>query len=162
MTKKYCKGIVPAIAVDDVSLEHPLKSIAENLAATVAESYESLAFSQACEKIFDLIRAGNKYIDEKAPWSLYKQGQQSAVEEVLYTVLESVRLAAYLLSPIIPQISSAIYQQLGFSIDFSQTVIDESVDLAHHGIWGVLPGQQKLEKAKPVFQKLERLEAKSV
>ncbi len=160
MTKKYCKGIVPAIAVDDVSLEHPLKSIAENLAATVAESYESLAFSQACEKIFDLIRACNKYIDEKAPWSLYKQGQQEAVEEVLYTVLESVRLAAYLLSPIIPQISSAIYQQLGFSIDFSQMVIDESVDLAHHGIWGVLPGKQKLEKAKPVFQKLERLEAK--
>jgi len=53
-------------------------------------------------------------------WTLYKQGQQQAVEQVLYAVLESVRLVAYLLSPIIPNVSSDIYQQLGFPTDFNE------------------------------------------
>ena len=65
------------------------------------------------------MQASNKFIDEQAPWSLYKQGKQQEVEAVLYAVLESVRLAAYLLSPIIPNISSDIYQQLGWGINFN-------------------------------------------
>jgi methionyl-tRNA synthetase len=162
MAKKYCQGIVPAIAPDEISLDHPLKSLGANLAPGVARSYETLAFSQACEQILNLIRSGNKYIDEQAPWSLYKQGQQKAVEEVIYTVLESVRLAAYLLSPIIPQVSTAIYQQLGFSIDFNAILIDESVGFSSHGAWGVLPPNQILEKPQPVFQKLERINETSV
>lgn len=161
MAKKYCQGIVPAIAVSAISPDHPLKAIGENLAAGVAKSYESLAFSRACEQILESIRYGNKYIDEQAPWSLYKQGQQEKVEEVIYTVLESVRLAAYLLSPIIPQVSTAIYQQLGYSIDFNETLIDESLGFDYHGRWGMLPANQTLEKAQPVFQKIERIEATS-
>ena len=161
MAKKYCKAIVPQIAVDEISPEHPLKQIGVNLGEAVAKSYETLAFSQGCEQVLDLIRAGNKYIDEQAPWRLYKEGQQEKVDEVIYTVLESVRLAAYLLSPIIPQIGTKIYQQLGFSIDFSQTFSDESVGFDYHGKWGVLRPNQPLAKPKPVFQKLERLEATS-
>lgn len=162
MAQKYCQGIVPAIAPDEISLDHPLKSLAVNLASAVAESYTNLAFSQVGEQILDLLRAGNKYIDEQAPWSLYKQGKQKAVEEVIYTVLESVRLAAYLLSPIIPQVSTAIYQQLGFAIDFNAILIDESLDFSRQGAWGVLPAKQTLAKPQPVFQKLERIEPKSV
>ena len=85
---------------------------------------------------------------------MYKEGQQEKVDELIYTVLESVRLAAYLLSPIIPQIGTKIYQQLGFSIDFSETFIDESVGFDYHGKWGILPPSQPLAKSKPVFQKL--------
>jgi len=72
---------------------------------------------QACKKVLTLVRASNKFIDEQAP-GLYKQGQQ--VEQVLYAVLESVRLVAYLLSPIIPNVSSDIYKQLGFPTDFNE------------------------------------------
>jgi methionyl-tRNA synthetase len=161
MAKKYCQGMVPAIALEEISPDNPLKLIGENLATGVTKSYETLAFSQACEQILELIRAGNKYIDEKAPWSLYKQGQQKAVDEVIYTVLESVRLAAYLFSPVIPQISTAIYQQLGYSIEFNETFIDESMGLLYHGKWGVLASNQTLQKAKPIFQKLEKIESTS-
>jgi methionyl-tRNA synthetase len=74
----------------------------------------------------------------------------------LYVVLESVRLAAYLLSPVIPNISTDIYQQLGFAIDFNhQMEIANAAPFAIHGNWGLLNSEQKLGKAKPIFQSIE-------
>ena len=78
---------------------------------------------------------------------------------MLYSVLESVRLAAYLLSPIIPNISNAIYQQLSFSDDFNdKSVINSSETFIKQVSWGALPGNQILGQPKPVFQRLELTE----
>lgn len=117
MARKYCNAHVPALENQEISEDHPLKAIGLTLGKTVATAYETLDFSTAAEACLSLTRACNKYIDEQAPWSLYKQGKQQEVNQVLYSVLESVRLAAYLLSPLIPNISSDIYRQLGFEVD---------------------------------------------
>lgn len=116
MARKYCSARVPNVAGEDIPSDNPLKAMGLTLGEEVARAYESLAFSSGCEAILALVRACNKYIDDRAPWTLYKQGQQLEVEEVLYSVLESVRQAAYLLSPIIPNISTEIYRQLGFKL----------------------------------------------
>ncbi|MDR9402003.1 MAG: methionine--tRNA ligase, partial [Halothece sp. Uz-M2-17] len=98
----------------------------------------------------------NKYIDEQAPWSLYKQGEQTQVERVLYSILESIRLSAYLLSPITPTLSTEIYQQLGFTIDFNQpSSFNQETFFKTHQSWGILPPLQALGEAKPVFLRLE-------
>ena len=157
MVHKYCEGVVPDVSVEEIPADNSLKAIGLELSDRVARAYEALAFSDACREIFTLVRASNKFIDEQAPWSLYKQGQSSAVRQVLYTVLESVRLAAYLLSPIIPTISTKIYQQLGFSIDFNEKrVINDSAIYTNQGTWGTLPAQQQLSKPTPVFVRLEQ------
>jgi methionyl-tRNA synthetase len=156
MAKKYCNGIVPDCSAENIPADYTIKAIGLGLGDRVAQAYESLAFSKAIADIFTLIRASNKFIDDQAPWTLYKQGQQQAVEQVLYAVLESVRLAAYLLSPIIPTISSDIYQQLGFSIDFNnKTLIDVSAAFSAHATWGTLTARQALGEARPVFPRLE-------
>jgi methionyl-tRNA synthetase len=99
-----------------------------------------------------LVRASNKFIDEQAPWKLYKQGKQQTVEQVLYTVLESIRLAGYLLSPIIPNISTEIYQQLGFTTDFNdKTQIAIAAPFTIHASWGILSDTQKLVKPDRSF-----------
>jgi methionyl-tRNA synthetase len=102
-----------------------------------------------------LVQAGNKFIDEQAPWSLYKQGKQQEVEAVLYSVLESVRLAAYLLSPIIPNISSDIYQQLGLGINFNHQESLATAPFTTHSTWGVLSPDQKLGTPQPIFKRIE-------
>lgn len=156
MTHKYCGGQVPNLSGDDIPAENTLKAIGITLAEQVAPAYEAVAFSDACEAIFALIRAGNKYIDEQAPWTLYKQKQQAALEQVLYSVLESVRLAAYFLSPILPTIANEIYQQLGFDINFDdKTQIAVAASFATHAKWGILTGGQTLNKPRPVFGRLE-------
>ncbi|MBE9041349.1 methionine--tRNA ligase [Oscillatoriales cyanobacterium LEGE 11467] len=155
MAQKYCGGKVPKVNPEELECEHPLKTIGLCLGERVAAAYESLAFHQACEETLILVRSCNKFLDDRAPWTLYKKGEQQAVEEVLYVVLESVRLAAYLLCAIVPGLSTAIYQQLGFEIDFDDpsTWKDLSFDL--HGSWGKLDGDRTFSKPSPVFARLE-------
>jgi methionyl-tRNA synthetase len=154
MVKKYCKGVLDCSG-EDIGADNPLKSIGEGMGDRVVGAYESLAFSTACNDIFTLIRACNKFIDDQAPWTLYKQNQQEAVEQVLYAVLESVRLATYLLSPIVPTISSDIYQQLGFSINFNdKNPINDPLLFKSHAVWGTLKAKQAFGDPKPVFAKL--------
>jgi methionyl-tRNA synthetase len=156
MIKKYCQGEGPQLTGESLPLDHPLKAIGSDLSDRVTHSYDTLSFSQGCEEILTLIRASNKFIDDQAPWSLFKQGQQAQVEAVLYAVLESVRLSAYLLSPIIPNLSSSIYQQLGFSVDFNQAdEVNQIVPFKQHTQWGILAANRALPNPQPIFAKLE-------
>lgn len=155
MAYKYCGGVVPPVSLAEIDTNDVLRSKGSVLGQDVTAAYEALAFSQACEAVLTLVRTCNKFVDEQAPWTLYKQGNQAAVERVLYTVLESVRLAAYLLSPIIPNISNAVYQQLGFSVDFNNKEVGTIVPIETHVKWGMLPGEQVLGEPQPIFQRLE-------
>ncbi|BAU15560.1 methionyl-tRNA synthetase [Leptolyngbya sp. NIES-3755] len=150
---KNSGGVVPDVEIVE---DHPLRSVAEELGDRVSKAYDSLAFNIVCEEVLTLIRLGNKFINEQAPWSLYKAGKKQEAEEVLYAVLESVRLAAYLLAPIIPRTSSAVYQQLGLDVDFNNaSLIDVSITFPCQSRWGILRAKQALQKPQPVFQKLE-------
>ncbi len=165
MVLKYCGAVVPRPLEPTGSSDNVLSELGWDLGDRVAQSYQSLAFSEACEAILTLARAGNKFIDEQAPWTLYKQGHQSQVEDILYTVLEAVRLAAYLLSPITPTLSTAIYQQLGFDVKFNapdslNSISSRSIPtFDKHAIWGRLPPGQTLGAPQPVFQRLEAVAA---
>lgn len=152
---KYCDRKVPQVTPDQISLEDGLRAKGRDLGQQVAEFYERLAFSQVCEATLALAQAGNKYVDEQAPWALAKQGKQAELEQVLYSVLESVRLAAYLLSPLVPTVSNAVYRQLGFEVDFNQRDIGTTAPFVKHSQWGVLPAGQELGEPEPVFQRLE-------
>ena len=155
LAHKYCDQKVPAVQLDQMPLAEPLRSKGEGLGATAAEAYRQLAFSQICEAALGLARVGNKYVDEQAPWALAKQGKQPELEQVLYAVLESVRLAAYLLSPIVPTLSTAVYRQLGFEADFNQPDVGNQLPFSQHVLWGALPPGQALGHPEPVFQRLE-------
>lgn len=159
MAFKYCNGQIPEGIAAAIEPDQPLKTWGITAGDRVAQAYDALAFNQVCEIALTLVRMGNKFLDEQAPWTLYKQGEQGAVEGILYAVLESVRLTAYLLSPIIPNLSTAIYHQLGFSVEFNdQRPGIELAPYADHARWGLLSSQQQLREPHPVFQKLELLE----
>jgi methionyl-tRNA synthetase len=156
MVLKYFGTAVPAIDPNSIVATNPLRVEGAALGAKVSAAYDALAFHEVCEAVLSLTRAGNRYIDDQAPWSLYKQGKTEDVAIALYAVLESVRLAAYLLAPITPGISTAVYQQLGYFVDFGDSPLrDVSFDHQTHIQWGILASQQELGTAQPVFQKLE-------
>lgn len=41
--------------------------------------YENLSLSSACEAVLEIGNAGNSYMDEHAPWSLFKKGGAAAI-----------------------------------------------------------------------------------
>ena len=148
MAHKYCGGCVPNTLPDD---DDTLVQLGSTLGDRARVAYGQLAFHEACTAALDLARHGNKYLDERAPWSLFKQGEQEAVERILYAVLESVRLAAYWLAPVVPSLSGKIYAQLGFDVDFDTS----PPNLSDSDRWGGLPPGQPLAEPQPVFRKLE-------
>jgi methionyl-tRNA synthetase len=171
MAKKYCQGRVPNCQAEDIAADNPLKILGSQLGSQVGIAYNNLAFRDACEAVLNLVHSSNKYIDDLAPWALFKQDKHSELARVLYSVLESARLSAYLLSPIVPNISTDIYHQLGLDMDFDRchhdaVTADRAVDphtvgLASpferedHLAWGMLVANQPLNEPHPIFAKLE-------
>ncbi|BDA66411.1 methionyl-tRNA synthetase [Rivularia sp. IAM M-261] len=154
MVKKYCGGKIPVVTAEHINNDNPLKGLGLHLGEQVKTAYEALAFSQACNLVLSLVQGSNKFIDDQAPWSLYKQGKQQEVECVLYTVLESVRLAVYLLSPVIPNISTAAYQQLGLSVNFNDPT-SSVAPFDIHSKWGLLSSTQNLGTPQPIFKRID-------
>jgi methionyl-tRNA synthetase len=120
-------------------------------ARTDPSSDNNYAFRSACELILEVIWDCNKLIDDATPWKLFKSGKTAEVNQLLYSILETVRITAYLLSPIIPQISTEIYRQL--CLDFAEFELRSW----EHTQWGILKSVRILEEFKPIFQRIESL-----
>ncbi len=75
----------------------------------IMERVERLEIHHALDEIWGFIRAANRYINEKEPWRL--EGER--LGEVLYNVLESLRIISILISAFLPETSEKINSQLG-------------------------------------------------
>lgn len=152
LLKKNCQS---TFAVDSVVAAegNMFKDTVERLVNKSRMHYENLELSSACEAVLEIGNAGNVYIDENAPWSLFKQGD-SAFETAakdLVIVLEAIRIVAIVLSPITPSLSSRIYTQLGFSEDQFNGVTWRDTK------WGGLKKGHVTAEPKPIFAKIELL-----
>lgn len=122
MTKKYCEGKIPPLdkqasieihkQAEDITLR--FDPVSDGDIQAVKDAYANFEFQKASELIIHLVDRGNKLIHQCEPWTLYKAGRIEDVNKVLYTVLDMVRQAAILLSPLTPNLGAAIWQQLGY------------------------------------------------
>ena len=77
------------------------------------KDFDTLHISDGINKVMDLLRKSNKYIDETMPWSLAKdESKKDKLETVLFNLLESIRVSSILLSPIMPTTSEKIRHQI--------------------------------------------------
>jgi methionyl-tRNA synthetase len=106
---RFFGGVLPAPTAVDESMAQVVATGADNAAAAL----DDILLQNALESIWTIVSAGNKYIDEKAPWKLMKEGKTDEAGTVLYTVLDGVRSAAVLLRPFMPNASQALWTQLG-------------------------------------------------
>uniref|UniRef100_A0A1D1YY76 methionine--tRNA ligase n=2 Tax=Anthurium amnicola TaxID=1678845 RepID=A0A1D1YY76_9ARAE len=150
LLKKNCQSI---LAVDSATAGegNPFKDTVENLVEKARCHYENLSLSSACESVLDIGIAGNVYIDEHAPWSLFKQGGPSSetAKKDLVIILEAMRIVAVALSPIVPGLCLRIYSQLGYSKDKFEAVTWSDTR------WGGLKLGQVMAEPKPVFGRIE-------
>ncbi|KAF5742661.1 methionine--tRNA ligase mitochondrial [Tripterygium wilfordii] len=132
-----------------------LKDAVEKLVEKAQINYEKFSLSSACEAVQEIGNAGNLYMDERAPWSLFKRGDADAetAAKDLVIILEVVRIIAIALSPITPSLSWRIYQQLGYSKDQFDAITWSETK------WGGLKGGQVMAQPKPIFARIENKKA---
>ncbi len=113
MAGKYFGGTVKNSAPEG-EFDNDLISVVNNTPSKYFELMDAYKSADATESLMDLARRCNKYIDETTPWVLAKDEDSTArLEQVLYNLLESIRVLAVLLEPIMPSCSKKILEELG-------------------------------------------------
>lgn len=114
MLGKYFDGVIP----DPKGFSGGLKDAITDAARAAEETCDRLEFVRALEAIWQMIGAGNKYVNDKQPWDLAKKGQTDELAGVLYSALEVARAAAIMVSPFMPATAREIARQLGIAEEF--------------------------------------------
>ena len=113
MTNKYFGGKVCA-GENSEPCDIELIKTAEETIKKYYELMDSYHNADACEAVISLAKRCNKYIDETAPWALAKDESKKAyLQNVLYNLLECIRLLGVMLTPIIPESAESISKQIG-------------------------------------------------
>ncbi|HUZ84182.1 MAG TPA: methionine--tRNA ligase [Gaiellales bacterium] len=105
MVVRYREGVVPAG-------ESALTPVHER----VAELLQQLDLTAALQEIWQLVRAANRFVEERAPWQLAKSDDPSdaaRLDETLYTLVDAVRSLAVMLWPFLPGSAERMLDAVG-------------------------------------------------
>ena len=145
MLVKYFDGEIQA--PEELSdLDQQFCDKATAMVAQVDRHMDDLAFSKALQAIWDVISAGNKYIDDTAPWQMAKDpAQVDQLKTVMYCLLEAQRLIHLTLSPFMPTTTTTALAALGCDAPSDQSVVS----------WGGLVAGTRIGKAPALFPRIE-------
>ncbi len=125
MTNKYFDGKVTKPATADETDASLLETVAQTLTKYV-ELMDEYRNADAAAAVMALAGRCNKYIDETAPWALAKdEANKGRLNDVLYNLLEALRILGILLQPFMPSTGKAILAQL--QVDDALSTLDTAV-----------------------------------
>lgn len=146
MAEKYFNGVIPKPQEKDI-IDEELYDILENKTKEYLKCMDSYQFTQALENLWELIRFSNKYIDLTEPWILGKDPERKdRLATVIYNLLDSIRIIAVLISPLMPDTSKIILQKFGYDLNHLNPKNFRK---------GVLEYGIKVDKGSPVFERID-------
>lgn len=150
MVEKYNNGII-------VKEELPLQDIDEDLIVVASKTVENvekymdeLKPNEAIQEIWKLISKANKYIDLSTPWILAKEGNKQRLNQVLYNLVECIRIIAIPLQTCFVDTPEKIFEQIGVS---KEEILWDSAKK-----FGVLKNGTKVKKGEILFPRIEMTE----
>jgi methionyl-tRNA synthetase len=153
MSQRFTGGILHhggPLQDEDLALQ---KSLVDSIAAYQA-AMDDYDISKGLEALNRHVVHCNGYAERQKPWELNKNPEnKDRVSTILYHFAESVVHIAVLISPVLPEITAKLAEQLnlpgltGFQLD----------DLK----WGILPDGHEIGKPKPVFPRIVLEEPKA-
>ena len=145
MAKKYFDGFVPSPSTG-AAPDQELKDTVSQTILQFQQQMDSYHIADAMETVFSMLRRANKYIDETTPWTLAKDPDAKArLGTVLYNLLESIRIAAVLLTPAMPATCDAIFEQLA----------TDKKDYDSLSVFGALEPGKPLGEATMLFSRID-------
>ena len=108
MTKKYFGGSVVKHEITE-ELDKELFAFAKESIEKYHKSMDAYLNADAIGAVLDLAKRCNKYIDETMPWALAKdEAQKDRLNDVLYNLLDLIKIIGTLLKPIMPETAEKI------------------------------------------------------
>ena len=110
----------------------------------------------AVAAVWEIVSEANRYLVERAPWKLAKEGgHDEELAEVLYASAEVLRILAVLIQPVMPSAAERLWEQLGISEPLASQRLPEAAR------WGGLAAGTKTSKGEPLFPRLDVESAES-
>jgi methionyl-tRNA synthetase len=117
---------------------------------TAHEAMEEFAFHRALAAWWEFIGEVNRYVDATQPWQLAKQpAARPALDRVLYTLGDALRLLGIVLAPFVPHAASRIMEALGNA--GAPSLADAE--------WGGLRPGTRVQKLSGLFPRVETKKA---
>tara|TARA_Y100001968_G_scaffold10245_1_gene8600 strand:- start:901 stop:2391 length:1491 start_codon:yes stop_codon:yes gene_type:complete len=137
LLNKNFEGIIPEEGErtsDEESIIGSVEALVNNMDIKIKE----MKINESIEEIMQFVRSINKYMEYQKPWVLVKEDKNNAAR-VLYTAGESIRIAAVLLSPVMPNRCADVLH-----------VFDSGKSTK----WGQLKSGSKLNDHKALFPRI--------
>jgi methionyl-tRNA synthetase len=132
-----------------------LKTRATITAQMIQDAMDNHQIHNLGYNVAELATLSNWSIEDTAPWRLAKQPDEDTrdqLDAVLYTLAESLRLIAILISPVLPRAAHGIFDQLNWKMELRGK--EERFSLAD-AEWGRLPDGHVVGKPVPLFPRIE-------
>ena len=145
MVNKYSNGIVANTGVSE-DIDKDLVDLVMSTKGIVDSKMDDLRIADSLDSIFEIFRRCNKYIDETMPWVLAKDdSRKDRLYQVLYNLIESIRIGAVLLQAFLPDTSDSIFKQINTN-DTTFDTLDK---------FGYYASGNKVGKAEVLFKRIE-------
>ena len=149
MIGKFQNGVVLA---PEGKSEIDESLISDAMAAVQAfdEGMNGMKISNAVKSVWAFISRANKYIDETAPWALAKDPEKKQeLANVMYNLVESLRIISGLIYPYMPTTAGKIWQQLNLPGTIEELRLEDMQS------WGGTPADMHIGEAQQLFPRIE-------
>lgn len=157
MAQKYRGGILRKCALLPSHEKSVLAGEVSTSLAKLVEDYsrcfDEMDVDAGLDAASTLATNCNLLVEQRAPWKLAKdEDKRDELDAVLYTLAESLRIIAILISPVLPKAAHGIFDQLQWKLD--EAGKDSRFRLAD-AQWGGLPDGHVVGKPVPLFPRIE-------
>lgn len=163
MAGRYKQGVLKRFAENEIFVSpDPAQKIpfyrkpSEFVGRYVA-AFDQHQVHTALAQAMDFAVQCNGYVELTAPWKLAKDPTAAeSLDKILYTLAESLRIIAILISPVLPKAAHGIFDQLQWKPgDAGQ----ESRFSLTDAQWGALPDGHTVGKPIPLFPRIDDAKA---
>lgn len=148
MVEKYFNGTIPSEKASG-DFDNDLIKLVMETPSKVENLLDKLQLNTALAEIWKIISRANKYIDETLPWVLAKDEANNArLAQVMYNLVESLRIVSILIQPFMPETPEKIWNQLGIE-NGNLVEWDKSKE------WGLYPAGATVKKGDVIFPRID-------
>ncbi|WP_457573940.1 methionine--tRNA ligase [Desulfolithobacter sp.] len=156
MVNKYAGGRVPEPVESEITeADRELIQAVEKMLATYQREMNEFGFSRALQAVWEVIGMLNRFIVTNAPWELAKEGdREQRLMTVLYFLVESLRILALVLRPVMPVAAGKMAAALGMDREMQTATLETA------GRWGLMRPGTEIERGPQLFPRLDKKKSK--